>query len=73
MLRPAGLFGTSEGSDYRLAPYRLPGRFTARVGLAHALVREAGSEEHLRTCLDVRTTEGTPRLLEMIRKEAFGR
>ncbi|OLZ74629.1 NAD-dependent epimerase [Streptomyces sp. IMTB 2501] len=73
VLRPAGLFDTSEVSDYRLAPHRLPGRFTARADLAHALVREAGSVEHVRTCLDVRTAEGTPRLLGVIRKEAFGR
>ncbi|MBX7552173.1 SDR family oxidoreductase [Streptomyces sp. NPDC004232] len=72
VLRPAGLFDTDAVSDYRLAPARLPGRFTSRADLAHALVREAVAGEHVRAFLDVRTTEGTPRLLDMIRKEAFG-
>ncbi|WP_225097734.1 NAD(P)-dependent oxidoreductase [Streptomyces sp. CoH27] len=72
VLRPAGLFDTGEVSDYRLAPGRLPGRFTSRADLAHALVREAATEGHARTFLDVRTTEGTPRLIDLIRREAFG-
>ncbi|EST36165.1 hypothetical protein [Streptomyces roseochromogenus] len=55
------LFDASGVSDYWLAPHGLPGRFTSRAGLAHALVREAVSEGPVRTCLD------------MIRKEAFGR
>ncbi|MFB7508847.1 NAD(P)-dependent oxidoreductase [Streptomyces broussonetiae] len=73
VLRPAGLFDTGEVSDYRLAPARLPGRFTARADLAHALVHEAVTEGHPRTFLDVRTTEGTPSLVDLIRKEAFGK
>ncbi|WEO93647.1 NAD(P)H-binding protein [Streptomyces sp. FXJ1.172] len=73
VLRPAGLFDTGEVSDYRTAPARLPGRFTARADLAHALVREAVGHGHPRTFLDVRTTEGTPSLTDLIRKEAFGK
>ncbi|MFI6359473.1 NAD(P)-dependent oxidoreductase [Streptomyces sp. NPDC050743] len=73
VLRPAGLFDTSEVSDYRLAPGRLPGRFTSRADLAHALVREAVTEGHPRAFLDVRTTEGTPRFLDLVKKEGFGR
>ncbi|MEU9482020.1 NAD(P)H-binding protein [Streptomyces sp. NPDC048191] len=73
VLRPAGLFDTGEVSDYRLATGRLPGRFTSRADLAHALLREAVTEGHARAFLDVRTTEGTPRLLDVIKKEGFGR
>lgn len=73
VLRPAGLFDTGEVSDYRVAPDRLPGRYTARADLAHALVHEAVGEGHVRTFLDVRTTEGTPRFLDLVRREAFGR
>ncbi|MFD8387966.1 NAD(P)-dependent oxidoreductase [Streptomyces sp. NPDC059680] len=73
VLRPAGLFDTTEVSDYRLVPRRLPGRFTSRADLAHALVREAVTEGHVRAFLDVRTTEGTPRFLDLVKKEGFGR
>ncbi|MEW2287535.1 NAD(P)H-binding protein [Streptomyces sp. NPDC047841] len=73
VLRPAGLFDSGRVSAYRLAPARLPGRFTSRADLAHALVREAVTEGHVRAFLDVRTTQGTPRMLDVIRKEAFGR
>ncbi|MGJ5756071.1 NAD(P)-dependent oxidoreductase [Streptomyces puniciscabiei] len=59
--RPAGLFDTTEVGDYRLAPGRLPGRFTSRAGLAHALVREAVTEGHVSAFLD------------LVRKEGFGR
>ncbi|MQY34344.1 hypothetical protein SRB17_23100 [Streptomyces sp. RB17] len=73
VLRPAGLFDTSEVSDYRLDSGRLPGRFTSRADLAHALVREAVTDGHARAFLDVRTTEGTPRFLDLVKKEGFGR
>ncbi|MFI2645742.1 NAD(P)-dependent oxidoreductase [Streptomyces sp. NPDC018610] len=73
VLRPAGLFDTDGVSDYRLASGRLPGRFTSRADLAHALVREAVTEGHVRAFLDVRTTQGTPRMLDIIKREAFGR
>ncbi|MGW4567561.1 NAD(P)-dependent oxidoreductase [Streptomyces sp. NPDC004561] len=73
VLRPAGLFDTGEVSEYRLGAGRLPGRFTSRADLAHALVREAAAEGHARTFLDVRTTQGTPSLFDLIRKEGFGK
>ncbi|MEW2157855.1 NAD(P)H-binding protein [Streptomyces sp. NPDC007189] len=73
VLRPAGLFDSDQVSDYRMHPGRLPGRFTSRADLAHALMREAVTEGHPRAFLDVRTTEGTPSMLDVIRKEAFGR
>ncbi|MEU5535355.1 SDR family oxidoreductase [Streptomyces sp. NPDC020362] len=73
IVRPGGLFDTDRVSDYRIGTARLTGRFTARADLAHALVREAGTDTHVHTCLDVRTTEGAPTFLDLIRKEAFGR
>ncbi|MGW0811874.1 NAD(P)H-binding protein [Streptomyces viridiviolaceus] len=75
VLRPAGLFDAPAVSDYRLADARLPGRYTARADLANALLRHAVGDlrgRHLRTFVDVRTTDGVPRLFDVIRKEAFG-
>ncbi|MFH8974915.1 NAD(P)-dependent oxidoreductase [Streptomyces sp. NPDC017890] len=75
VIRPAGLFDASAMSDYRVAEARLPGRYTARADLANALLRHAVgdlSDRHLRTFVDVRTTDGVPGFLDVIRKEAFG-
>jgi hypothetical protein len=60
-------------SEYRLGAERLPGRFTSRADLAHALVREAVTDGHVGAFLDVRTTKNTPRLLDVIKKEGFGK
>ncbi|MBD0421816.1 NAD(P)H-binding protein [Streptomyces sp. TRM S81-3] len=75
VVRPAGLFDTEAVSDYRLAEARLPGRYTARSDLASALLRHAVGDlrgRHLRTFVDVRTTQGVPGLFAVLRKEAFG-
>ncbi|MFR0357233.1 NAD(P)-dependent oxidoreductase [Streptomyces sediminimaris] len=72
VVRPAGLFDTEAVSAYQVATSRLPGRFTSRADLADALVREATGTGHVRAFIDVRTTEGVPGILDVIRKEAFG-
>ncbi|GAA2268993.1 NAD(P)H-binding protein [Streptomyces atrovirens] len=72
VLRPAGLFDTDAVSDYRVATSRLPGRFTSRADLGNALLREAVGDRHVGAFVDVRTTEGVPGFLDVIRKEAFG-
>ncbi|MFD8379703.1 NAD(P)-dependent oxidoreductase [Streptomyces sp. NPDC059679] len=72
VVRPAGLFDTNAVSDYQVATSRLPGRFTSRADLGNALLRQAVGDRHLRAFIDVRTTEGVPSLLDVIRKEAFG-
>lgn len=72
VLRPAGLFDAEAVSDYRVATSRLPGRFTSRADLGDALLREATGDLHPCAFVDVRTTEGVPRILDVIRKEAFG-
>lgn len=72
VIRPAGLFDTEGVSGYQVATSRLPGRFTARADLADALLREATGAGHVRAFIDVRTTEGVPGILDVIRKEAFG-
>ncbi|WP_406387347.1 NAD(P)-dependent oxidoreductase [Streptomyces sp. NBC_00887] len=72
VIRPAGLFDTAAVSDYQVATSRLPGRFTSRADLGNALVRTATGNRHVRAFVDVRTTEGIPSFLDVIRKEAFG-
>ncbi|MGW4024287.1 NAD(P)-dependent oxidoreductase [Streptomyces sp. NPDC005009] len=72
VVRPAGLFDTDTVSDYQVATSRLPGRFTSRADLGNALLREAAGDRHVRAFVDVRTTEGAPSFLDVIRKEAFG-
>ncbi|MCX3059959.1 NAD(P)-dependent oxidoreductase [Streptomyces beihaiensis] len=74
ILRPAGLFDTDTVSDYRMAAGpRLPGRFTSRADLANALLRQVTDGRDIREVVEVRTVEGVPSLLDIIRKEAFGR
>ncbi|SFD49344.1 NAD(P)-dependent oxidoreductase [Streptomyces aidingensis] len=74
VIRPAGLFDAEDVSAYRVAAERLPGRFTSRADLADALLRQATDSggRHVRAFIDVRTTEGTPSLIGVIRREAFG-
>ncbi|NGN66656.1 NAD(P)H-binding protein [Streptomyces sp. A7024] len=72
VVRPAGLFDAESVSDYEVAASRLPGRFTARADLAHAVLLRAVEDIDVRTFIDVRTTQGTPTFLELLRKEASG-
>ncbi|MFG2005910.1 NAD(P)-dependent oxidoreductase [Spirillospora sp. NPDC048911] len=73
IVRPSGLFDTETVSDYRVAvePQRLPGMFTSRADLADALVREAVDDRHVRTCIEVITTRGTPGYARVFLKEAL--
>ncbi|MGW0331192.1 NAD(P)-dependent oxidoreductase [Streptomyces sp. NPDC003011] len=74
VLRPGGLFDAPAVSDYQVATARLPGRYTARADLARELVRQAvAGDEHVRSYVDIRTTQNTPTLLDLLRKEALGR
>lgn len=71
VIRPGGLFDAPDVSDYRIGTTRLPGRYTARRDLAHALLRQADERRYVREFIDVRTTQGTPSFLELLRKEAL--
>lgn len=72
VIRPGGLFDRDGVSDYQVGTERLPGRYTARADLAHALVRQAVVDDgHVRAFVDVRTTQDTPSFLDLIRNEAF--
>ncbi|MFD7408180.1 NAD(P)-dependent oxidoreductase [Streptomyces sp. NPDC059866] len=73
VIRPGGLFDTETVSDYQVGTVRLPGRYTARADLAHALLHHAVEDRHVRAYVDVRTTQGTPTFLDLLRKEVVGR
>jgi putative NADH-flavin reductase len=73
IVRPGGLFDTDEPTyDYEVAPRRLPGRFTSRADLAHALIEEATEPQHSRSILEVITWSGPPAPMKTFLKEAFG-
>ncbi|SNX61758.1 putative NADH-flavin reductase [Streptomyces sp. TLI_55] len=73
VLRPGGLFDAEEVSAYEVGTERLPGRYTARPDLARELLRQAVEERrHVGRYVDVRTTQNTPSLFDLIRKEAVG-
>ncbi|MDN3023113.1 NAD(P)H-binding protein [Streptomyces sp. S.PB5] len=74
VLRPGGLFDADAVSAYEVGTARLPGRYTARPDLARELLRQAVEERgHVGEFVDVRTTENTPSLLDLMRKEAVSR
>ncbi|MGW2324719.1 NAD(P)-dependent oxidoreductase [Streptomyces sp. NPDC001700] len=73
IVRPSGLFDATTVTDYRIAvaPERLPGMFTSRADLADVLLREATGDQHVRACIEVITTQGTPSYARVFLKEAL--
>jgi uncharacterized protein YbjT (DUF2867 family) len=73
IVRPSGLFDTETVSDYRVvvAPDRIPGMFTSRTDLADLLLRETLDDRHVRACVEVITTHGTPNYLSVFLREAL--
>jgi uncharacterized protein YbjT (DUF2867 family) len=73
IVRPSGLFDAAAVSDYRVvvAPERVPGMFTSRADLADVLLRETVEDRHVRACVEVFTTQGTPRYLRVFLREAL--
>lgn len=73
VVRPAGLFDTTEVTDYTVsATERLPGRFTSRADLADLLLREAVTPAHTGRFVEVITTTGAPTFARMFAREALG-
>ncbi|MER6145695.1 NAD(P)H-binding protein [Streptomyces sparsogenes] len=73
IVRPSGLFDATTVTDYRVAvaPERLPGMFTSRADLADVLLREVADDRHIRACIEVITTQGTPSYTRVFLKEAL--
>ncbi|MFE0423648.1 NAD(P)-dependent oxidoreductase [Streptomyces sp. NPDC058953] len=71
VVRPAGLFDATATTKYSVHTDRRPGWFTSRADLADVLVREAVEGRHLRSRIEVLTTEGAPRYITVFMKEAL--
>jgi nucleoside-diphosphate-sugar epimerase len=70
ILRPSGLYELAEVTDYSLTEGHGPGRFTARVDLADAMLRQLDDDRFVRRIGHVITTEANPSLLSMMLREA---
>jgi nucleoside-diphosphate-sugar epimerase len=73
ILRPSGLYELPAVTSYSLTEERGPGRFTARIDLADALLRQVDDDRFVRKVAHVITTEANPSLLSMMLREAFGK
>jgi len=71
IVRPSGLFDLPEATDYVAGETDPVGAFTARIDLADYLVKLAHDGTTRRKTVVVSTTEHTPTMFEMIRREAF--
>ncbi|RAY12747.1 NAD(P)-dependent oxidoreductase [Actinomadura craniellae] len=71
VIRPSGLFDGGTVTGYTVGPPQMVGRFTSRRDLADALVRAAVDDRHVRSVVEVITTEGTPSVYRVFLKEAL--
>jgi nucleoside-diphosphate-sugar epimerase len=70
IVRPSGLFDLPQPTDYLHGEVDPVGAFTARIDLADYLVSLAADTATARRTVIVSTTEDTPSLWQMIRREA---
>ena len=70
IVRPSGLFDLPERTDYVRGEVDPVGAFTARIDLADYLLSLAADSASARRTVIVSTTEATPSLWQMIRREA---
>ena len=73
VLRPSGLFDADAVSDYRIAERYLPQKFTARIDLADAMLRQLEDRRFVRTMAAVGAVSGTPSVAQLMMREAFKR
>src|ERR1700710_1843421 len=70
IVRPSGLFDLPAPTDYVRGEVDPVGAFTARIDLADYLLSLAADSANARRTVIVSTTEATPSLWQMIRREA---
>jgi putative NADH-flavin reductase len=70
VVRPSGLFDLAEPTNYRAGEIDPIGAFTSRTDLAHYLLVLAGDRAAAGKTVTVSTTEHTPSVWQMIRREA---
>jgi putative NADH-flavin reductase len=73
VLRPSGLFDADAVSRYRIAERYVPQKFTARIDLADAMVRQLDDLRFLHTTAAVGTVSGAPSVAQLMMREAFKR
>lgn len=71
IVRPSGLFDLPEPTNYVAGEVDPIGGFTARIDLADYLVELTGDPSAAGKTVIVSTTENTPTMWQMIRREAF--
>jgi nucleoside-diphosphate-sugar epimerase len=71
ILRPSGLYELPAVTAYSLTEEHGPGRFTARIDLADAMLRQAHDTSFVRRIGHVITTVENPSLLSLMMREAF--
>jgi putative NADH-flavin reductase len=71
ILRPSGLFDLPAVTGYTITAAHGPGRFTARVDLADAMLRQVADDRFVHGIGYVVTTEANPSLLSLMVREAF--
>ena len=71
VVRPSGLFETPSVTAYEVAEDHIDGRFTSRADLADCLLRQLGTERHVRRFLAVATTEVQPNLYQLLWREGL--
>jgi putative NADH-flavin reductase len=73
VIRPGGLFDAGHISSYQVSDGPLDGLYTSRDDLAACLLEQADDLRYVRMTIEVTTSEGTPTLWQLIRREAFKR
>ncbi|MCM3921247.1 NAD(P)H-binding protein [Frankia sp. AiPs1] len=73
VIRSSGLFDADHVSPYEVSDGPLDGVFTSRADLAHCLLSQASEDRFVGQTIEITTSEGAPTLLQVIRREAFGR
>ncbi|HEX8995091.1 MAG TPA: SDR family oxidoreductase [Ktedonobacterales bacterium] len=73
IVRPSGLFATSEVTNYRLVEAFANGRYTSRTDLADCMLRLLSDTRYTRKAVAVVTSAEQPSLLEFLGREAFKR
>jgi uncharacterized protein YbjT (DUF2867 family) len=71
IVRPSGLFDLAESTNYVAGEVDPVGGFTARIDLADYMIALAGDPSAAGKTVVVSTTENTPTMWQMIRREAF--
>jgi uncharacterized protein YbjT (DUF2867 family) len=71
IVRPSGLFELPESTNYVAGEVDPVGGFTARIDLADYMIKLAADPSTTRKTVVVSTTENTPTMWQMIRREAF--